>query len=254
MRLIIPVMQRARRASVLLALVVVMTLAGCGAHVYHVVREGETLYSISFRHGRDFRAVAQWNDIEPPYTLSVGQHIRIAPPPNDRFRSRQPAQAPAAAAAGTRDATTPARRRAAGRAPAQGGEGSAPPARETVWQWPVRDVRGPPLLKVSSGRRGLDIQGERSEPVRAAAAGRVVYSGAGIPHYGRLLIIKHDARLLSAYAHNERLLVREGQHVVAGQQIAEMGDSGTGTDTVRLHFEIRVDGVPVDPLKYLPGE
>lgn len=88
--------------------------------------------------------------------------------------------------------------------------------------------------------------------MRAAAAGRVVYGGSGIPHYGNLVIIKHDDRFLSAYAHNERLLVSEGQDVAAGQQIAEMGSSGTGVSAVKLHFEIRRDGEPVDPLRYLP--
>lgn len=89
--------------------------------------------------------------------------------------------------------------------------------------------------------------------MRAAAPGRVVYGGAGIPYYGNLLIIKHNDRYLSAYGHNDRLLVSEGQEIAAGQQVAVMGDSGTGTDVVKLHFEIRLDGTPVDPLRYLPG-
>lgn len=237
----VPPTRSVQRASFFFALVTAATVAGCGAHVYHVVQKGETLYSISFRHGRDFEKVAQWNGIDPPYTIRAGQRIRIVPPHGHQSRAAQPQ--PAMEAGSGQAAPAPA---ANGAQPAQS-------PRVASWQWPIGNLRAQPLLKVSSNRRGLDIAGKRGEPVRAAADGTVVYSGAGIPHYGQLLIIKHDSRFLSAYAHNERLLVREGQHVLAGQQVAEMGDSGIGTDAVKLHFEIRADGVPVDPLKYLPA-
>ncbi len=121
------------------------------------------------------------------------------------------------------------------------------------WTWPAhgrvigRFVRGKP------GRKGIDIAGTPGTPIYAAAAGRVVYSGNGIPRYGNLLIIKHNDKYLSAYAHNRRLLVQEGAVVKRGQLIAEMGRSGTGVSQVMLHFEIRVDGEPVDPLAYLPS-
>jgi lipoprotein NlpD len=104
----------------------------------------------------------------------------------------------------------------------------------------------------SPGHAGIDIGGQRGSAIQAAASGIVVYSGAGLAHYGNLLIIKHNDSYLSAYAHNERLLVKEGEAVTGGQRVAEMGSSGTGAQQVILHFEIRVDGVPVNPLKYLP--
>jgi lipoprotein NlpD len=229
-------------------------LAGCGAHVNHVVKPNETLYSISFRYGQDFRDVARWNGIEPPYEIRPGQQIRIIPP------AREPARvatrsAPATPATVTRPA-------ADAREPLTSSSPSVPPAPRTApaavgagpldWQWPVTGVYTRSDMAVKAARRGLEISAARGEPVRAAASGRVVYGGSGIPHYGNLLIIKHNEKFLSAYAHNERLLVSEGQEVAAGQQIAEMGDSGTGTSVVKLHFEIRQDGEPVDPLRYLP--
>jgi lipoprotein NlpD len=104
---------------------------------------------------------------------------------------------------------------------------------------------------VDPGKRGLDIGGRRGDQVRSAAAGRVVYTGSGLPRYGKLIIVKHNETYLSAYAHNDELLVREGDSVHAGQRIATMGS--TGTSSVRLHFEIRENGKPVDPLRYLPA-
>jgi lipoprotein NlpD len=101
-----------------------------------------------------------------------------------------------------------------------------------------------------TGKRGIGISGTRGQPVRAAAPGRVVYSGSGLVGYGQLIIVKHDENFLSAYAHNEKLLVNEGMDVAGGQQIAQLGD--TGTDRPMLHFEIRYDGRPVDPMRYLP--
>jgi lipoprotein NlpD len=103
----------------------------------------------------------------------------------------------------------------------------------------------------SEATKGIDIVGKAGEPVTASAAGKVVYSGAGLRGYGKLIIIKHNNTYLSAYAHNNKILVKEGQTVAKGQKIGEMGS--TDTDLVRLHFEIRKNGKPVDPLKHLPG-
>lgn len=245
--------------------------AGCGAPVYHVVKPGETLYSISFRYGKDYRQMAQWNNLAEPYQVNAGQHLRIIPPRRDAFAPR----APAAPVAVARAPATPAPAPQGAAAPASGavevfGLSEAPPEAPAAltapaepaplaavgtgaWHWPLARVPARSAITSGTANKGIDIPGERGEPVRAAAAGRVVYSGDGIPHYGKLLIIKHDEHYLSAYAHNERLLVGEGAAVAAGEQIAEMGDSGTGTNVVKLHFEIRRDGEPVDPLKYLPG-
>lgn len=255
-----------------LALVLLLT-AACGAPVYHVVRPGETLYSISFRYGKDYHQMAQWNNLVEPYQISSGQYLRIIPPRRDAFAPRPAAPPPQAGASMPRTAPAPASETVevyglneappSGATAAQGRPAPAPSAAAPAaaaptagasgWLWPT--ARPPARSAVTSGTadKGIDIRGERGEAVRAAAGGSVVYSGNGIPHYGNLLIIKHDEHYLSAYAHNERLLVGEGATVAAGEPIAEMGDSGTGTDAVKLHFEIRRDGEPVDPLKYLPG-
>lgn len=257
----------------------VLVATGCGSHVEHVVRKGDTLYSISFRYEQDYRDIARWNGIDPPYVLTPGQHLRVAPPRAPSHAERMaalrrpadPASAPSPAQSTVRPAVTPAeaadrrvaRVEAPGTArtmPAQPARSAPPPAAPpaalapvSAWRWPVSDAPVRKDAEVRRVRKGLDIVGRRGEPVQAAADGRVVYSGAGIPHYGNLIIIKHDERFLTAYAHNERLLVGEGDVVRAGQAIAEMGDSGTGTQSVKLHFEIRLDGEPVDPMKYLGG-
>lgn len=291
----------ARRLSFLLLLGLPPLLGGCGAHVYHIVQQGDTLYSVSFRYQRDHHDVAEWNGLQPPYALKAGQQLRVAPPRAPSHGERMaaamtPGRQPAASSALPKSAVTapapatdggavtiplepsrspppaassaptpPASPRASSPAQPARPPSGAPPAvaRATppaavskpsvataapVWQWPVHraDVR------IEPARKGVEIRAARGEPVYAAADGRVVYGGTGIPHFGNLLIIKHDERFLSAYAHNQRLLVTEGTQVRAGQQIAEMGDSGTGTQEVKLHFEIRLDGTPVDPMQYLP--
>ena len=208
---------------------------------WHVVRRGETLYSIAWRHGRDWRAVARWNGLRPPYRIYPGQRLRVSPP---RARAvRRPA---------ARDARrAEVRRHAVRRKTAAKGRGKKASARtRIVWRWPTDgrvlrrfDPEGP-------GKKGIAIGGRVGQPVRAAADGRVVYSGSGLVGYGKLIIIKHDETWLSAYGHNSRLRVKEGQRVRAGQRIADMGRDGKGT--ALLHFEIRRDGRPVDPLKLLP--
>lgn len=200
--------------------------------VVHIVRKGDTLYSIAFDAGLDYRAVARWNDIRPPYVITPGQKLRLRPPPGYRptvTASREPGR-PA-----TRK-VEPERRPAVSTAAAS-------------WQWPAR---GQIIRRFSrdSANPGIDIAGEAGQTVRAAADGRIVYSGDGLRGYGQLIIVKHNESFLSAYAHNRKLLVQEGDQVRRGQPIAEMG--ATGTDRVKLHFEIRKQGTAVDPLKYLP--
>ncbi len=216
------------------------------------VREGDTLYGIAFRYGLDYRKVAAWNGIGSPYRIVPGQRLRLtrpeALPPSPRERGPRiedplgPMESPGPLAAA---AATPAREGAAPkRAPPRADAG---PDR-IGWVWPTRGrvLRG----FAEGGNKGVDLGGRLGAPVRAAAPGRVVYSGSGLVGYGKLIILKHNNSYLSAYAHNDRLLVQEGDSVVGGQRIAHMGQ--TGAQEVKLHFEIRRDGKPVDPLKYLP--
>lgn len=123
---------------------------------------------------------------------------------------------------------------------------------ELSWKWPTQGQVTERFSSSDDTRKGIDISGRLGQPVIASAPGRVVYSGSGLRGYGQLIIIKHNERFLSAYAHNRKLLVKEGQAVSAGQSIAEMGSSGA--DEVKLHFEIRRDGKPIDPLAFLPGQ
>ena len=197
----------------------------------HVVRRGENLSSIAWRYGLDYRSVARWNRIRPPYVIHPGQRLALRGGAASGSTGRaKGTKAGAGAGAGAKRPASPAA------VPAGG------------WTWPAR---GQLLRGFGKGDRGgIDIAGRRGQPVVAARDGRVVYTGSGLVGYGRLVIIKHGERLLSAYAHNDRVLVQEGQAVRAGQKIAEMGS--TGAERVKLHFEVRRDGKPLNPLKYLP--
>ena len=202
----------------------------------HVVARGDTLLSIARRYRLDYREIARWNRIKAPFIIYPGQRLALhqtqgsgtAPRPAQRLEVR--ASAPRA------EISPPIR-------------GHAPPSAGSIqWQWPAR---GKPLpANTASSRQGLDLLGQPGQPIWAAAAGEVVYSGDGLVGYGKLIIIRHDDVYLSAYAHNRRLLVQEGHRVARGQQIAEMGNSGSRQ--VKLYFEIRRNGRPVPPLGYLP--
>lgn len=215
----------------------------------HVVGRGDTLYSIAWRHGKDFRQLAAANNIKPPYTIYPGQQIRldgaVARPaaPVSRPSSSQP---PASRPAPTKPAAAPVRP-----SPPVAAKPSVPASAGVIpWQWPADGGLLSRFVAGSVSAKGIVIAGNKGDPVRAAAAGMVVYRGSGLTGYGNLLIIKHDERWLSAYAHNDTMLVAEGAKVSAGQRIATMGDSGTFR--TQLHFEIRRDGNPVDPLTLLP--
>lgn len=203
----------------------------------YIVRRGDTLYSIAFTIRQDYRQLAHWNGIRSPYTIYVGQRLHLYP------RSASKSQAPARSTS-----REPASRAPSAPAPSVT-ERPMPNAAVRSWRWPTRSQKVLSSYSPRNGREGIDIAGRRGDAIYAAAAGRVVYAGSGLRGYGRLIIIKHNNTYLSAYAHNDRLLVSEGQDVGSGQKIAEMGNSGT--DRFKLHFEIRKDGTPVDPLKYL---
>ena len=224
----------------------------------YVVQRGDTLYSIAFRFGWDWKALAARNGIVPPYLIRVGQVIR--------FDGRQPARPPVVAAAPVVSAPASVRQPAAPvqAVPAPAQTAPAAPIKVTPAATPVQSVArsasgwawpssGAVIGRFSSNgslNKGIDIAGELGQPVLAASDGSVVYAGSGLRGYGELVIIKHSDTYVSAYGHNRRLLVREGQQVKVGQTIAEMGS--TGADRVKLHFEIRRQGKPVDPLQYLP--
>jgi murein DD-endopeptidase MepM/ murein hydrolase activator NlpD len=189
------------------------------------VQHGDTLYSIAFRKGVDFRDLAQWNGIAEPYTIWPGQRLTLAPPGR---RAVAPAAMPPPA--------TPA-------------AGVSRVVSGVQWHWPAEgNLVG--RFNSADAIPGIEIAGKSGDPIRAAADGVVVYSGNGLVGYGELVIIKHSDSFLSAYGHNRKRLVKEGQQVSRGQQIAEMGS--TGTTRNELEFQIRKDGNPVDPLGYLP--
>lgn len=216
------------RAFAVLALAVTLTLGACAggparppvpaggppsSSAMHHVQRGETLAAIARRYGTDYPTLARLNGIRPPYTIYPGQRLRV----------------PGGAGGRT----------AGGHAAPRGG-----------WIWPAsgRTVRG--FSDAHGGNKGLDIAGEIGQPVRAAAAGTVVYAGNGLRQYGNLLIVKHTPDYLSAYGHLQRIDVAEGSAVTQGQAIARMGSPGDGGGL--LHFEIRLRGTPVDPARLLP--
>ncbi len=214
------------------------------------VKKGDTLYSIAWRYNLDHKELARWNAIRPPYTIYPGQRLKMNPVVIADSGPAKPRAAPAPKPRGTGNTTTAAR--SASQKPPPPKRSAAQPAspQKMGWVWPTdgKVIRG--FSSNASGKKGIDISGRPGQPVKATSAGKVVYSGSGLLGYGRLIIINHNKNYLSAYAHNRKLLVKEGEYVRSGQQIAELGSSGT--DKPMLHFEIRRDGRPVDPLKYLP--
>lgn len=234
---------------------------------YYRVKPGDTLYRIALENGQNYRDIAAWNNLTNPNQIEADQLLRVVPPGanvaasppgvdtaalggapvQSRPLGSAAAPADASAASGASSATPPY-----GSAPAIA---SIPPQPDVAvspvtFTWPVR---GPMLNSFDESKnKGVNIGGALGAPVKAAADGRIVYAGNGLRGYGNLIIIKHDATYLTAYAHNRTLLVKEGDPVTRGQTIAEMGS--TDSDRVMLHFEVRKQGKPVDPLKYLPPQ
>jgi lipoprotein NlpD len=225
---------------------------------YRTVARGDTLYSIAWESGRDYKELAAWNKIPPPYTIKIGQQIRLNPPSGTTSADKTPAKKTQPPAEPTPKPAATSKDPAIKPKPpatAKSESGTAPPANKPAsqdfgpWAWPAKGK----ILNTFSetgANKGLDIGGVRNQAVTAAANGRVVYQGSGLRGYGQLIIIKHNEDFLSAYAHNDKMHVKEGDTIKRGQKIADMGS--TGTDQVKLHFEIRRHGVPVDPLRYLP--
>jgi lipoprotein NlpD len=212
------------------------------------VRAGDTLYSIAWESGRDYRELAAWNDIAPPYVIRAGQALRLYPPKTARPATPE-SKPPASAAKPESAREKTARKKAAAKpetAKLENAPGKTVATKFGPWAWPSDGT----LIERFGPTKGIGIAGQKGQPVLAAAPGTVVYRGSGLRGYGELIIVKHDADFLSAYAHNGRILVKEGNGIRRGQKIAEMGSSGT--DRVKLHFEIRYRGTPVDPIAYLP--
>jgi lipoprotein NlpD len=206
---------------------------------HYTIRPGDTMYSIAFRYKLDFRELAEWNDVGPDYLIHPGEVLRLSPPTAPRIASRPPQTTPLPP-----PGTPP-------RPIAQPAPRPLPPpeiATAIAWRWPTAGAIAKPF---ADGGKGVDIAGALGQPVLAAGAGKVVYSGSALKGYGELIIIKHDDVHLSAYGYNRRRLVNEGAVVAAGQPIAELG-LGPEQKPV-LHFEIRKRGKPVDPAGYLPA-
>ncbi len=243
---------------------------------FHTVSRGETLSWIAWRYGRDYREIAAWNELREPYIVYPSQRLKLsastlgreklalvtkpgrallsAAPPKSRQKSVKPPSFPAPT-----QQSSPAPVKATMNTEAEPPQsfdrklvlaepGAVKQAKEGIqWQWPAN---GKVEAASSARAKGVNIFGRHGQVVKAAAPGEIVYSGSGLTGYGKLIIVKHDENYLSAYAHNNKLLRKEGDKVAAGQPIAEMGS--TGAKQTMLHFEIRRSGKPVNPLDYLP--
>lgn len=213
---------------------IALWLSACGSAPvgpgFYRVARGDTLSRIAQRNGQSVAAIARWNNLPNPNVISVGQILRVAPPTRS---------APSRSAAAAPNTTATAKVRP-----------SLAPATTINLIWPARGN----VVRRFNGVdcKGVDIANALGTPVVAAASGTVVYAGNGLRGYGNLLVIKHNANFLTAYAHNRALLVKEGQNVTQGQTIAEMGNSDS--NRVALHFELRYDGKSIDPARYLPPQ
>lgn len=249
----------------------------------YTVRKGDTMFLIAYIAGIDVKELAALNNMKEPYTLSVGQTLKVSNggqstaqsqecvptaakqvepsvtytqgPNGTQYGSDGTITGPVKAGVGTTPPSNVPTAVAAGGVVATVGtaattNSSVAPASNINWQWPVKGKILQGFSNADGGNKGIDIAGSKGQAVNAAAAGRVVYAGNALRGYGNLIIIKHNDDFLSAYAHNDSLLVSDQQEVKAGQQIAKMGN--TGTDSVKLHFEIRHKGKSVDPTRYLP--
>ena len=231
----------------------------------YVVQSGDTLYAVAFRLGMDYRTLADINNIDPPYVIKVSQILKTAASPDapnlspqkplaaTRSEVQSATSEPVAKSSPSAVASSSATdsQRVQTQTPPRPSPPSASMANVPVdrWSWPADGRVSRSFSK--EGHKGIDLSGERGAPVRAVAPGVIVYSGTGVTGYGALLIVKHNDTYLSAYGHNDVLLVDEGEQVKAGQEIAKMGS--TGSDSVKLHFEIRRDGVPLNPEALLPS-
>ena len=252
---------------------------------YHTVKKGDTLYSIALDNGQDYKDVAGWNNLENPNLIKIGQQLRVTPPDSGApvavakpVTSSAPVEVKQATVPASTNTETLKREPKGGKlaysedalAKARQGEAADKPAEaksepkpadakslekpvvagdDVDWIWPASGKLIAPFAE--GGSKGVDIAGKAGDPVLAAASGVVSYAGAGLRGYGNLVVLRHNATYLSVYAHNSKILVKEKQSVTKGQKIAEIGS--TDSDSPRLHFEIRRQGKPADPQKFLPA-
>lgn len=221
---------------------------------YYTVKPGDTLIRIGLENGQNWRDIVRWNSLDNPNVIEVGQVLRVVPPtaaapPANAVAVARPV-VPGNVTPNAATSTLPASAAVRPASPSAPAAAAAPASAddEVAWIWPVRGSLIAGFDEVRN--KGIDLAGQAGEPVVASADGRVVYAGSGLRGYGNLIILKHNNTYLTAYAHNQALLVREDQAVRQGQKIAEMGSSDT--DRVKLHFEVRRLGKPVDPIAYLP--
>ncbi|MGB5832778.1 MAG: peptidoglycan DD-metalloendopeptidase family protein [Thiohalocapsa sp.] len=248
-------------AGLLLVPLLGVLLVGCGAGSlapvdsrdgsgpapsgYYRVRSGDTLGEIAERNRISARKLAAWNGLNPPYTIYSGGLLRVKPPDGSRPSRRVASRG---RISGSRGAATPVKTSTRKAAVVAGADG----ARSGInWQWPLRGPLKQGFRAGDRTRSGIRIGASPGTPVGSAADGTVVYSGSGLKGYGNLIIVKHNNSYLSAYGYNRRLIVREGDKVKRGQRLADVGQAANGDSL--LHFEIRKDGVAVDPLRFLPA-
>jgi lipoprotein NlpD len=225
-------------------------LAGCASNperpATYLVKRGDTLYSIAFRHKLDYKDLARWNRIGRDYVIHAGQTLRLYPPSGSSARAPTPGPKTASRPATPPKAKAKPKPKPKSSAPRQPATPAGPPVK---WLWPVSDGKAT-LTSRPNGGHGLMIVGRLGEDIRAAGSGRVVYTGSGLLGYGQLVIVKHNESYLSAYGHLQSVLIKEGEAVSAGQRIATMGNGPQGSPL--LYFEIRINGTPGNPLSLLP--
>jgi lipoprotein YgeR len=225
----------------------IAALAACGSAPvgpgFYRVERGDTVSKVARANRTSVQSIARWNNLADPNAIEVGQVLRVAPPAGSSTASSSPSSSSPPARSGSSAGGT-----SADTAPAVSG-GAIKPATSISLIWPTQGA----VIRGFDGKssKGIDIGGTPGTQIVAAAPGTVVYAGNGLRGYGNLLIVKHNADYLTAYAHNRALLVKEGQSVTQGQPIAEMGDSDT--NRVMLHFELRYKGSSIDPSRYLPA-
>lgn len=226
--------------SALLCLILTLLLAGCAGSQssdsgpVYTVKRGDTLYRIARSTGTSVRDLARLNNISAPYTIEVGQKLKV----NGATAKKSSSKSSGKTAAVTPSYVVP--------------KSSWPPVGQRCWVWPASGKVVMPYSTSEGGNKGIDIAGTRGAPVYASDAGKVVYVGNQLRGYGNLIMIKHGEDYITAYAHNDSMLVNNGQNVKAGQKIATMGS--TGSNTVALHFQIRYRATAIDPVRYLPAQ
>ncbi len=234
--------------GIVMLLSVGLLLAGCSGSKssdtgtysgsVYTVKRGDTLYRISRTTGTSVKELARLNGISPPYTIEVGQKLKLGGAKSSSITRKSTAKSTTKTASVTPSSAVP--------------KSSWPPIGQRCWLWPTTGKVIMPYSTADGGNKGIDISAPRGTPIYAAGAGKVVYVGNQLRGYGNLIMIKHSEDYITAYAHNDTMLVNNGQSVKAGQKIATMGS--TDAASVRLHFQIRYRATAIDPLRYLPPQ